>query len=147
MSERESGAPGTGSVTVPDGVRLVRNVRTEGYRELQNVGLRGQLDEGLVCPLINRELSGSEDMAVGMGQILPGQHHLRHHHPDASEFYVFLAGNPLVHLGDESMRLEPGTAVYIPKGMIHGITNDTDEVVELVFGMSKPADWGFVFDE
>ena len=132
---------------LPEGVRLVRNVREQGFTALTNVGLSGQLDEGLVCPLINRELSGSDDLAVGMGQILPGQHHLKHHHPDASEFYVFTAGTPIVHIDGEDLRVDAGTAVYIPRNVVHGIINDTDTVVELVFGMSMPEGWGFVFDE
>lgn len=127
--------------------RLVHNVSEVGFSELAKTGLRGQRDEGLVCPLISAQLSGSDDLNVSWGRILPGQHHLRHHHPDASEFYVVISGRPLVHLGDKSFRAKPQDAVYIPHHVTHGITNDTDDPVDLVVGMSVPGDWTFVADE
>jgi oxalate decarboxylase/phosphoglucose isomerase-like protein (cupin superfamily) len=39
--------------------------------------------------------------------------------------------------------------MYIPPNCVHSIRNDTDEVVELVYGLSKPhyADIGLVYDE
>jgi len=127
--------------------RLVHNVDRQGFVELDKVGLRGQVDQGLVCPLINPDLSGSTDLNVSWGRILPGQHHLKHHHPDASEFYVVIAGSPLVHLGDEDVRAHPRDAIYIPAGVTHGITNDSAETVDLVVGMSVPTGWQFVPDE
>jgi mannose-6-phosphate isomerase-like protein (cupin superfamily) len=129
-----------------DLARLVRNIDA-GFTPLDKRGLRGQPDEGLICPLVSRDLSGSADLNVSWSRMLPGQHHLRHHHPDASEFYVFLKGTPRVYLGDKEFRARPGDGVYIPTNCLHGLTNDTDEVVELIVGLSKPADWQFVFDE
>lgn len=127
--------------------RLVHNVETQGFRALDKIGLAGQADQGLVCPLIDPELSGSTDLNISWGRILPAQHHLRHHHPDASEFYVVISGTPLIHLGDTAFRAKPGDAVYIPTNVIHGITNDTSAVVDLVVGMSVPQNWQFIPDE
>ncbi|AUI50571.1 cupin domain-containing protein [Arthrobacter crystallopoietes] len=127
--------------------RLVHNVHREGFKELDKVGLKGQPDQGLVCNLISRDLSGSDDLNVSWGRILSGQHHLCHHHPDASEFYVVLAGTPLIHLGDKEYRASPGDGIYIPRGTTHGITNDTESDVDMIVGVSKPADWQFVPDE
>jgi mannose-6-phosphate isomerase-like protein (cupin superfamily) len=127
--------------------RLRRNVADVGFTPLQNVGLKGQPDEGLICNLISRDLSGSIDLNVSWSKMLPGQHHLCHHHPDASEFIVILKGNPLMHLGHKQFRGTPGDGIYIPYDVIHGVTNDTDEVCEMIVGLSKPADWEFVFDE
>jgi quercetin dioxygenase-like cupin family protein len=130
-----------------DLTKLVHNMDEVGFKELDKTGLRGQKDQGLVCTLISGDLSGSDDLCVSRGRILPGQRHLCHHHPDASEFYVVLTGTPVVHLGNSDHRARPGDAIYIPRGTTHGITNDGDEPVELVVGMSKPADWQFVHDE
>lgn len=126
---------------------LVHNVHEQGFSELTKIGLKGQPDEGLVCNLISRDLSGSDDLNVSWGRILPGQHHLCHHHPDASEFYVVISGTPIVHLGDSEFRAKPGDGIYIPRGTTHGITNDTNANVEMVVGMSMPADWQFIPDE
>jgi mannose-6-phosphate isomerase-like protein (cupin superfamily) len=127
--------------------RLVHNVHEQGFQELDRIGLNGQRDQGLVSTLISRDLSASDDLCVSWGRILPGQRHLCHHHPDASEFYVVVSGNPLVFLGDEEYRAKPGDGIYIPRGLKHGAWNDTVEPVELVVGVSKPADWEFVHDE
>ncbi|MBN9157759.1 MULTISPECIES: cupin domain-containing protein [unclassified Microbacterium] len=127
--------------------RLVHNAHEIGFTDLAKTGLKGQQDQGQVCTLISRDLSGSDDLNVSLGRILPGQHHLCHHHPDASEFYVVVSGTPLVHLDGSEHRARPGDGIYIPRGTVHGITNDTGEIVELVVGMSKPADWEFVSDE
>ncbi|MFF2244365.1 cupin domain-containing protein [Arthrobacter sp. NPDC058130] len=127
--------------------RLVHNVHKQGFTALDKVGLSGQRDQGLVSTLISRDLSGSDDLCVSWGRILPGQHHLCHHHPDASEFYVVLSGTPLVHLGASTYRAKPGDGIYIPRGTTHGLTNDGEENVELIVGVSKPADWQFVPDE
>ncbi|MFE4413998.1 cupin domain-containing protein [Streptomyces sp. NPDC056821] len=126
---------------------LVHNVHEQAFKELDKIGLAGQRDQGLVCPLISPALSGSTDVNVSWGRILAGQHHLCHHHPDASEFYVVVAGTPTIHLGNKEFVAKPGDAVYIPTGTIHGITNKTAEPVDLVVGMSVPANWTFVPDE
>ena len=130
-----------------DLTRLVHNVEKQGFTALDKRGLAGQPDQGLVCPLISPTLSGSTDLNVSWGRILPGQHHLRHHHPDASEFYVVIAGTPLIHLGNKTFRAGSGDAIYIPVNVIHGITNDTDQHVDLVVGMSVPENWQFIPDE
>ncbi|WP_345150789.1 cupin domain-containing protein [Arthrobacter ginkgonis] len=140
-------APTAREGTKADLSRLVHNVHRQGFVELDKIGLGGQRDQGLVSTLISRDLSGSDDLCVSWGRILPGQHHLCHHHPDASEFYVVLSGTPLVHLGDAEYRAQPGDGIYIPRGTKHGLTNDGDAEVNLIVGVSKPADWQFVPDE
>lgn len=140
-------------MTAPDAVRtadlsrLVHNVNEQGFEELNSVGQNGQRDQGLVSTLISRGLSDSDDLCVSWGRILAGQRHLCHHHPDASEFYVVISGTPLVYLGDKEHRARPGDGIYIPRGLRHGLWNDTENPVELVVGVSKPADWEFVQDE
>ncbi|UZX03176.1 cupin domain-containing protein [Arthrobacter sp. CDRTa11] len=138
---------GRGETSVINLEKLVHNVHEQGFQPLEKIGLKGQQDQGLVSTLISRDLSGSDDLCVSWGRILPGQHHLCHHHPDASEFYVVLKGAPIVHLGDTTYRAKPGDGIYIPRGTTHGITNDSQENVDLVVGVSKPADWQFVPDE
>ncbi|MDQ4503541.1 cupin domain-containing protein [Sinomonas sp. ASV322] len=141
-SDQRTDAPRTADLA-----KLVHNVHEQGFQELNRVGLSGQRDQGLVSTLISRDLSDSDDLCISWGRILPGQRHLCHHHPDASEFYVVISGTPLVFLGGEEYRAKPGDGIYIPRGLSHGAWNDTDTPVDLVVGVSKPADWEFVHDE
>ena len=147
MTAPRDAKAGTRAVDTADLSRLVHNVHQQGFQELDRVGLSGRRDQGLVSTLISRDLSDSDDLCVSWGRILPGQRHLCHHHPDASEFYVVIAGTPLVYLGDKEYRARPGDGIYIPRGLKHGAWNDTDTPVELVVGVSKPADWEFIHDE
>jgi quercetin dioxygenase-like cupin family protein len=106
-------------------------------------------DQAQVQELIGADTVGATDMAMGVARMQPGMYHIRHHHPDGSEFYYFTKGTCVVHLDGQDVQAGPGTSMYIPPNCIHSIRNDTDEVVELVYGLSKPryADIGLVYDE
>lgn len=106
-------------------------------------------DEGWICTLISSELTGSTDLGAGLCRMKPGEYHLKHHHPNGGEFYVFTKGRAVVHIDGDDIEAMPGTAIYIPAGAVHSIRNDSDEDAELVWGLSSPdyADIGFVFDE
>jgi mannose-6-phosphate isomerase-like protein (cupin superfamily) len=134
-----------------DGPRLVRSLADHRFLPLgEDEGYdHDPRDEGLVCELISRARSGSQDIGLGVGRMLPGQYHIRHHHPDGSEFYYFLSGECTVHLDGEDVRARPGTAIYIPPGCVHSVRNDTDGVVELLYGLSKPEyeEIGHAYDE
>lgn len=106
-------------------------------------------DEGSIAKLITRKLMGSEDLSVSIARIAPGQYHLKHHHPDGSEFYYFVKGECLVHVDGEDIVAVPGTSIYLPPNTVHSLRNEGTEVVELVCGLSKPeyAEIGLVYDE
>ena len=106
-------------------------------------------DEGSIAKLITRRLMGSEDLSVSIARIAPGQYHLKHHHPDGSEFYYFVKGECLVHVDGEDIVAVPGTSIYLPPNTVHSLRNEGTEVVELVCGLSKPeyAEIGLVYDE
>jgi quercetin dioxygenase-like cupin family protein len=93
---------------------------------------------------------GATDMNVGLARMLPGQYHIRHHHPQGSEFYYFIKGHCTVHIDGDDIEAGPGTAVYIPRGAVHSIRNDdVAEPVELLYGLSKGdySDIGLEYDE
>lgn len=126
---------------------LVHNVFDLGFVELDHVTPSGIRDEGLICQLISDSRSGASEFTINWGRMLPGQHHVRHHHDEAAEFYVIIAGTPIIHLGAERIRARPGDAFYIPPGTLHGITNDTEEIVDLVAGVNRVGSWDFIADE
>lgn len=94
-------------------------------------------DRGRFKELISKELSDSDDIYLGMGWLEPGETHLLHHHRSESEFYYVLAGCGKVTLGDEMFDVQPGTAVYIPAGEKHMITNDGKETMVVLFGYNS----------
>ncbi|GHB56820.1 hypothetical protein GCM10010377_54820 [Streptomyces viridiviolaceus] len=106
-------------------------------------------DETLTQTLLSRATVGATDMLFAVARVLPGMHHIRHHHPYGSEIYYVIKGSCTVFLGDEEITVGPGAAVYIPPNCVHGARNDTDEVCEMAVVCSKPeyASLGLVYDE
>lgn len=123
-----------------------RDIGTTDHAEDADIDPR---DEAQVQNLLSGESVGATDMNIGLARMQPGMYHLKHHHPHGSEFYYFTNGTCEVHLDGEDILVRPGTAIYIPPNCVHAIRNDTDEVVELIYGLSKPeyADIGLVYDE
>jgi mannose-6-phosphate isomerase-like protein (cupin superfamily) len=66
--------------------------------------------------------------------------HPLHLHAASAEFYYVLAGEARLTLGDRTLTVGPGTGIYIPCGMPHGITTNepADEAVELLYSFSNP---------
>jgi quercetin dioxygenase-like cupin family protein len=131
--------------------RLVRRLDEHDFLALgdQPGFARDPRDEGAVCELISRSKSGSQDIGFGVARMTPGEYHIRHHHPDGSEFYYFTKGTCLVYLDGRDVRARPGMAMYIPAGCVHSVRNDSDGMVELVYGLSKPEyeEIGHAYDE
>lgn len=135
--------------------RYIKKVSEEDFVPLTETDPGGdnvkidQRDEGAIAKLITHRSMGSEDLSVSIARIYPGQYHLKHHHPDGSEFYYFTKGECLVHVDGEDVIAVPGTSIYLPPNTVHSIRNESDEVVELVCGLSKPeyAEIGLVYDE
>lgn len=63
----------------------------------------------------------------------PGQQLGRHCHERVEETFYFLAGNPLMIVDDEQMRVEPGDVFRIEPGECHDIVNDTADDTRLIF--------------
>jgi oxalate decarboxylase/phosphoglucose isomerase-like protein (cupin superfamily) len=89
--------------------------------------------------LVSAALTGAGDLLAGVAALDPGDVHLLHHHPDRSELYYVLRGSARVTVGDDDIRVRPGTAIYIPRGEQHRIENDGDEVFEIFYAFNQPA--------
>ena len=82
-------------------------------------------------------LAGSEDTEERFGlmeMVAPrGREPSRHlHHSDGEGFYV-LDGEVTFYVGEEIYRAEPGTFVFLPHGIPHSYTFETDVVRMLSF--------------
>lgn len=114
----------------------------------KNTDIPGQdpRDQGVAKPLITEELTGAKDLRLGIGWLGPGEVHLLHHHPEASEFYYVVQGSAEVAVDDEIQQVRQGSAVYIPAGARHRIANNTDDTCVVLFGYNRAA-YVSVWDE
>ncbi len=94
-------------------------------------------DRGRAKTLISKELTEADDLRLGVGWLEPGEVHIPHHHPDASEFYYLLEGQATITVGDQAFDANAGTAVYIPTGARHAIVNDGEETAVVIFGYNR----------
>jgi quercetin dioxygenase-like cupin family protein len=129
--------------------RWVSHVQEGAFHPLTAKPEADPREEGFTCNLISRSRSGSEDLRVTYCRLLPGQYHLRHHHPHAAEFYFIIAGECTVYLDGEFVCARPGTAIYIPTNAVHAVRNESDAVCEWLAGFNRPeyAECGLVYDE
>ncbi|HRN29488.1 MAG TPA: cupin domain-containing protein [Terrimesophilobacter sp.] len=90
--------------------------------------------------LITAETVGAEQTVVGRTVLRPGSKHDIHRHPNAEEWEYVISGTAIKHVGDESLHLEAGDVVFVPRNVYHGLENasDTDPVVT-VWGYSGGA--------
>lgn len=120
-------------------------VRVEDQKFIRNVEAHGEpRDQGIFKELISKEISN--DLYLGIGWLKPGEIHILHHHPKASEFYYAVEGSAKITVNDETVIAEPGTAAYIPAGAKHKIVNDRKETFVVLFGYNYP-EYVSIWDE
>jgi len=62
----------------------------------------------------------------------PGQAQRVHSHDNIDKIYVVLTGQPTLLIGAESRVLGPHQAAYAKAGVLHGVSNDTQEDATLL---------------
>jgi len=85
---------------------------------------------------INGQVCGSKRIAMGRTIIPPHTANERHVHVSAEAAMFIVRGTMTLLLGPEAeiIRCPPGTFVFAPEGVIHGVANASrTEEVELVF--------------
>jgi len=85
---------------------------------------------------INEEVCGSKRICMGRTIVPPHTANERHVHLNAEAAMFIIRGTMLLFLGPEAkmVKCPPGTFVYAPEGVIHGIANPSrTEEVELIF--------------
>jgi mannose-6-phosphate isomerase-like protein (cupin superfamily) len=74
---------------------------------------------------------GSNNMALGTQQVPIRTGIQVHQHQDADEVLFILEGPGFGLLGDARMPVEKGSAIYVPKGVWHGVENPDSELLLL----------------
>lgn len=78
---------------------------------------------GSIQWLVNREMNKNCEMTFGHVVIMPGEKNVLHVHPNCDEVLWLIEGELDHSLGDESFRITPGMAIFIPRNAPHDAIN------------------------
>jgi quercetin dioxygenase-like cupin family protein len=62
----------------------------------------------------------------------PGQTIQPHFHPDAEELYYLIAGQGIMHIGEEQREVATGDVIYIPPDKVHFLQNSAAEPIRFI---------------
>ena len=79
----------------------------------------------------------SPRLMVGLNCFEPGQAQRVHTHAGADKFYVVVSGRARMTVGDETREAGPGTVVWAPADVPHGVAEVLERTVMLV-GIAPP---------
>ena len=83
------------------------------------------------------DLFGGGSLLVGLNCFEPGQAQRVHAHAGADKFYLVVSGRARMTVGDETREAAPGTVVWAPAGVPHGVAGALERTVLLV-GIAPP---------
>jgi quercetin dioxygenase-like cupin family protein len=63
----------------------------------------------------------------------PGQSTVEHHHVGQDEIFMVLDGSGTITVGGEPVRVGPGSLVYAPSDIKHGVQPDREHRMVMVF--------------
>jgi quercetin dioxygenase-like cupin family protein len=81
------------------------------------------------------DLARGAHLMAGLNCFEPGQAQAVHAHGGADKFYFVLEGKARMQVGEEVSEAGPGTLIWAPAGVPHGVLQATERCVMLV-GMS-----------
>lgn len=83
------------------------------------------------------DLFAGDRLFVGLNCFEPGQTQRIHTHPGADKFYLIVSGRALMTVGDDTREAGPGTVVWAPADVAHGVREALERTVMLV-GIAPP---------
>jgi len=83
------------------------------------------------------DLARGATMLVGLNSFEPGQAQSVHSHGGADKFYFIISGNARMVVGQEARDAGPGTLIWAPAGVPHGVERAHERTVMLV-GIAPP---------
>lgn len=91
---------------------------------------------------VDRQISGSNNLAAGLVMLPPKQNQPQSsRHPLTEEVYYIVKGRGLIELGEDTIAVEEGAVIYVPRDTDHRMLN-TGETEELwwFFANTPPLD-------
>jgi quercetin dioxygenase-like cupin family protein len=83
------------------------------------------------------DLFAGRHLFVGLNCFEPGQSQRVHTHAAADKIYVIVSGRARMTVGDETREAGPGTVVWAPADVPHGVAEALERTVMLV-GIAPP---------
>ncbi|MGW1979472.1 cupin domain-containing protein [Streptomyces sp. NPDC001889] len=94
---------------------------------------------GDVRTLLTPRSVGATSGFMGTATIEPGAYISEHYHPYSEEFVHLVRGTLRVRLDGESLRLDPGEALFIPVGVRHRLENPGGDQALIIFHLGPLA--------
>jgi quercetin dioxygenase-like cupin family protein len=77
-------------------------------------------------------------LMIGLNCLEPGQVQPVHDHADQDKVYVVLEGDGVFTVGADEQEAGPGSVVWAPAGVPHGVRNAGQERLAVLVGMAPP---------
>jgi quercetin dioxygenase-like cupin family protein len=119
------------AVIVPTIVRRIADVEWQGW-PAEQVAARGRVSWK---DLLGSDPAEGADMVMGVARLLPGET-LEPHRHSQPETYFALAGRGTVTIDGTRHDVEAGTLLFIPGDAEHGIRNDSDEELQILYAFA-----------
>jgi len=101
-------------------------------------GKRTDLPDGSwVCELVSGPLNGAAATMLGFSTWQPGADTKQLVH-EVDELCYIVEGEGKLSIGDERVGYRSGQGVLIPAGVPHGVVNDSDAPMSMVYVFSHP---------
>ncbi|NJM06402.1 cupin domain-containing protein [Candidatus Gracilibacteria bacterium] len=78
----------------------------------------------------------SPRMLAGMDCLEPGQRQDAHRHAGRDKVYFVVSGMGLFHIGDEVQSCGPGSTIWAPADVAHGVANTGSETLVMFIVMA-----------
>ncbi len=85
------------------------------------------------------DLFVGRQLFVGLNCFEPGQSQTVHVHAGADKFYLVVTGKARMTVGEETREVGPGTVVWAPADLPHGVAQALERTVMLVAIAPPPA--------
>jgi len=85
------------------------------------------------------DLVRGQHLFVGLNCFEPGQSQKVHVHAGADKFYLVMTGKARMTVGEETREVGPGTVVWAPADLPHGVAQALERTVMLVAISPPPA--------
>lgn len=105
---------------------------SEHFREIAEAAVFGDEKAG------KSDLFAGRHLFVGLNCFEPGQSQRMHSHAGADKVYVVVSGRARLTVGDETREAGPGTVVWAPADVPHGVAEALERTVLLV-GIAPPS--------